>query len=218
MDTPNQPQPSKPTNPAMWIVLIVIVLAVAGYGVYAYISDNDNNQIKTNSGINNTNESLTSRITLNRVEDVYVISHEDFSLEIPGNWYTTEITHSGNKNLLFTASNENTSDVLGIRNRDTGLIMDILELNYSGDAESYLDEHPVTRGILVQQSIKKIGSRSGLLREVDSTSVDSMEGSYSVNYFIKVNDSLIEILFLGLTKAGIVSNGTVIEQVVQSFK
>ena len=66
----NQPQPKKPANPALWIVLIIVILVVAGYGVYAYMTGNTNTNtantvVTTNQNTNataNTNTATNTNI------------------------------------------------------------------------------------------------------------------------------------------------------------
>ncbi|MDD5039970.1 MAG: hypothetical protein PHY34_02360 [Patescibacteria group bacterium] len=61
MDTPQTPQPTKPASKALWVVLLILVLAAAGYGVYAYLADQDNENTNQNANTSaNTNSSVNA--------------------------------------------------------------------------------------------------------------------------------------------------------------
>ncbi len=64
----NQPQPTKSTDKALWIVLIIVVLAIAGCGIYALVFNKDNeNTNNANAVVNqNSNVVANSNIALNQ--------------------------------------------------------------------------------------------------------------------------------------------------------
>ena len=101
----NQPQPTKPTNKALWIVLIIVVLAIAGYGIYTLISNKDNeNTNNTNSTVNqNTNVVANANTVLNTNTAVNLNTNIDtsgwknfsnnkygFSVKMPQSWQVTQ--------------------------------------------------------------------------------------------------------------------------------
>lgn len=213
-----QQQPQKSSSAVTWIIFIIIVIAI-GVGLYFLLQDDvtyTNTAVGTTNVVNaSVNSSLKGEhLTANRVGAKYEISNESIYFEVPSDWYT----FFSDEIFSFTASNEDTSGILGITNEDTGFVMDISVLDYSGGAQLYLEEHPVKVGSLVRQNEVNIGSLYGILREVDSTNTESMEGSYSLNYLATVKNNLVQILFLGRTKDAIENSQSAISEVIQSFR
>lgn len=127
---PNQPQSTKPSNKTLWAVLIIVILAVAGYGIYAYVSGNTNNNQNTNlvantnattnvntisntNTVTNTATNLNANTTTNTNIDTsewktYENNTYDYSIKYPNNWRVAEdymkafaeIRHPQNKDLV----------------------------------------------------------------------------------------------------------------------
>jgi len=112
---PNQAQPIKSSNQALWIILVLVVLALAGYGIYAYVSgqnnENTNNtntttNLNTNSATNNntntvansnTNTTVNSNTNTTANTDVDTSgwkTHENdtygYTVKYPDNWRIAE--------------------------------------------------------------------------------------------------------------------------------
>lgn len=227
----NQPQmaPSG-SKSTMWTIILVVVLIIAG-GAYYFLAQNDGMDTNTSNGSNtdialtddiaerngSINAATSPRVSLKRLDNEYLISDRGFSLRIPGDLYTTEITNSGNQNLLFVASNENTDSVLGLQNDQSGFVMNLLATEYSGTVAQYIEENPVAVGSVIQQEDVSIGNEAGILREVDSTNVDSLEGSYSLSYFVNSTDGILQILFLAKSSIGIETNRSAIDRIIASY-
>lgn len=63
-----QPQPTKSTNPVIWIILILVILVIAGYGIYVYFLGNTNKNTNTVSNVNvSTNENVNKVSNTNTV-------------------------------------------------------------------------------------------------------------------------------------------------------
>ncbi len=210
-------QVSKRTNPALWIVLaIVVTIAVVGFIYYWQTTNSNTNMNVANANAEaNANTVNSSRVQIQRVDDHYLISSSEFSLEVPGNWYTTERSKGRS---LFTASNENTDSILGLRNGTTGVVMDLVIEDHSGTLTNYLETHPVNVGSLVEQKAITVGSQSGFSREVDSTNTTATESSYSLLLLTKDNGTILEILFVSTTKDGIDANRQAIDRIARSLK
>ncbi len=98
----NQPQASKPTNQALWIVLVIIIVAAAGYGLYAYFAGNTNNNANTVANTNtantnvatNTNGSNTNTATNTNVDmsgwKAYTNDKYRFTIQYPENLVSWE--------------------------------------------------------------------------------------------------------------------------------
>ena len=170
----------------------------------------------TNTSNQNVNIIQQGRVKIESAGGVYLLSTNDFSLKIPGSWYTTEV--QDNRPVLFIASNENTDGVLSIKNRETSFVMNLSVNEDQRSLVEYLEDKPVDVGELISEKEMVIASYEGAVREIDATSIDSMEGSYSLEYFVKKNSKIIRVLFLALSKGGIDSNRSELEKVVESFE
>jgi hypothetical protein len=94
-----QPQPSKPTNKALWIVLVIVILAIVGYGIYTYVSG------RGNENTNNVNT------TINQNTNVTANSNTGLSTNTAVNTNTVANTNTAvNTN---TSTNTNTVDTTG---------------------------------------------------------------------------------------------------------
>ncbi|EKD56884.1 MAG: hypothetical protein ACD_58C00056G0002 [uncultured bacterium] len=113
MQTPqNQPQPAKPTNPAMWIVLVLVILGVAGYGLYAFVTGDTNDNQNTNQVTNsntavNTNTTVNTNVNSNQMANsninsainanintsgwkTYLDQDSGLTIKYPSDWMTIE--------------------------------------------------------------------------------------------------------------------------------
>ena len=211
--------------PTLAIVLLVaIVIAGAAYlatrdqgNTNAVVTNSPANANAGNSGTDPTEGVTGGALTTDPVTGAHVFRGFGIQLTVPREWYTTEPSSGGNPSIVFTASTENTSDILGLRSQGNGILMHLLVEPYAGSAVQYATDHSVAVGSVISESRLALGGVSAFRREVDATTVESLEGSYSIEYMIPVPSGVARLLFLSLAKPGMQSHAGTIDEITSSL-
>ena len=137
----NQQQPTKSTNPTMWIILIVIILVIAGIGIYVYISGNTNENTNTAANTNkSTNENVNVVSNTNTAQNANTATNTNidtsewktyentvlgFSLQYPADWTLVEASSSG----------DSLGQVISIQSPETAEMLQngLIDFGYSKD-------------------------------------------------------------------------------------